>query len=205
MNYPTWWHDNKENWTEEQWILARKECDEFDKPIKEEHIKKCFQLNEARNIVYKLFGHNSKEGRYLSKLSLRHPVMLQLTFEAQYAVWKKNIELKAQKSREDAVTQKQNEYEQKCVEYLLREGKVLGIDFNLNEAVEVAEEMHFDKLVKGYKDNDDFIDFSGDDNCESCEGWNPNDGHRCDCGNRRVSFCNYDFSIFSTYLSAEAY
>jgi hypothetical protein len=70
-----------------------------------------------------------------------------------------------------------------AVKWLLERGLVLGADFDVGNALDIAN----DKAAEEWKAAVEvrWHSFGGDDNCENCSGW---DGvsHRCDCGNRRV-------------------
>lgn len=54
--------------------------------------------------------------------------------------------------------------------------------------------------VKQIAENGGFTSFDGDEYCEDCAGW---DGvsHRCDCGNRRVSWADW----YGMDINAEAH
>lgn len=111
----------------------------------------------------------------------------------------------AQRAR-DAVAAKEAEGKvDRAIAYLLARSKVIGKDFTAKDAVgaatEIARGEEQTRLIASVGNG--FMYFSGDDSCERCPGWNPSN-HRCDCGNRRVSWSHEgDFENLSVY--AEAY
>ena len=49
-----------------------------------------------------------------------------------------------------------------------------------------------------------FIEFSGNDNCENCRGYEVG-SHRCECGNRRLSITVDGDFVNGFYAYPEAY
>ena len=91
-----------------------------------------------------------------------------------------------------------------AVVWLLARGKELGKDFDVDNALVVANEIAYTEECQR-RSTGDLNSFYGEDNCESCGGW---DGvsHRCQCGNRRVSWTQGDDHTFeSPSIYAEAY
>lgn len=91
----------------------------------------------------------------------------------------------------------------RAVAWLMARGKVLGTDFTVGTALGVANDIAAEEYKA--KQNGDPIPFDGDDNCENCAGWSPG-SHRCECGNRRVSWSTHDGHTFeSPCVYPEAY
>jgi len=95
---------------------------------------------------------------------------------------------------------------------LIKKGKTIGIDFTISNAIATANELAYNEAVKAkiqqFTDDPEYISFDGDDTCENCQGWDGWDGisHRCECGNRRVSWNSmYGSNFENMTLYAEAY
>ena len=145
--------------------------------------------------------------RILHRISTK-PDTLRTTFRYQ------DEQKEAQeKQKQDALKKQQQQLdESKLIEeaiiYLQKNGFTLGKDFNLKDAIAKADRFAFNLAVKQKLEGGEsyWFNFIGNINCdESCHRW---DGvsHRCDCGNRRVSWeRDYDFSFKNPSLVAEAY
>jgi len=74
-----------------------------------------------------------------------------------------------------------------------------------SDAVGIANDIALDVAIEDRKKEiaGGHIEFGGDDNCENCSGWD-GDSHRCECGNRRVSW-EHDGDFESMNVWAEAY
>jgi len=121
-----------------------------------------------------------------------------------------------QKEKEDREKQaeliKQREAEKntlanEAIAYCLSHGRQFGDGLSIETAISIANDIAFNIEVKKRESEigDDYIDFDGQ-NCEDeCNGWNPKD-HRCECGNRRVSWSDdYTSSFKDMSIHAEAY
>lgn len=103
--------------------------------------------------------------------------------------------------RENAISIMKGE----AIQYLIERGKKINIDFTVDNAVEVANQLAFDYEVKRLESSDEPISFNGQDCCEDCSGWIPG-SHRCECGNRRVSWVEgWSHSFKEPQIYAEAY
>ncbi len=91
----------------------------------------------------------------------------------------------------------------RAIQYCLNHGKTMADISNPDAALYIASQIHRDSLIAEATDGEGFQDFSGDDNCEGCAGW---DGasHRCECGNRRVSW-EYEGNFENGYIRGVAY
>jgi hypothetical protein len=129
------------------------------------------------------------------------------TYEMRERMEKEKIEKERQ-----AELLKQRELEKSslvndAIAYCLANGRTFGErGFTIDTAIQIANDIAFDKEVarKEEEIGDGHTGFSGM-NCEDeCAGWNPKH-HRCECGNRRVSWTN-DYSNFKDMeIYAEAY
>ena len=94
-----------------------------------------------------------------------------------------------------------------AIAYCLSNGRIFGDGLSVETAISIANDIAFNLEVKRkeFEIGDDYIDFSGQ-NCEDpCNGWNPKD-RRCECGNRRVSWTDgYSSSFKDISIYAEAY
>ena len=93
-----------------------------------------------------------------------------------------------------------------AVQYLLNNGERLISDFRIENAIEAANQLAFElEVARREGENAGPIEFSGDGSCEDCSGWIPGE-HRCECGNRRVSWSEgWGHSFQSPSIYAEAY
>jgi hypothetical protein len=122
-----------------------------------------------------------------------------------------------QKDKEDNEKQtellKQRELEKsnlanEAIAYCLENGRTFGDGLSIETAISIANDIAFNIAIKNIESQigeNEYIDFSGQ-NCEDpCNGWNPKD-HRCECGNRRVSWTDgYSSSFKDMTIYAEAY
>jgi hypothetical protein len=114
-----------------------------------------------------------------------------------------------EKTAHDAMVSKNiMEYRDKAVCWLIAKGKSYGKDFTADTAVSVADEIAYKEEVSRRADPvlvDNWHDFYGN-NCDGpCKGWN-GVGHRCQCGNRRVSWTqDYGHTFEHPAVVAEAY
>lgn len=92
-----------------------------------------------------------------------------------------------------------------AIAYLGSKGKKVGIDFTAETARQEADSLAYELELERLKEDGGPFDFSGDDSCESCDGWD-GESHRCSCGNRRVSWAQgYGHSFKNPYVVAEAH
>lgn len=113
---------------------------------------------------------------------------------------------KAEQERAIKVREEQAEALQgRAILWLQAKGKKLGEDFQVSNAIEVANGIAFEEEVAKRQAEGGLHSFSGEDSCENCGGW---DGvsRRCECGNRRVSWeSGWGHSFENPYIHAEAY
>jgi len=129
------------------------------------------------------------------------------TYETRERYAKEKIEKEKQaellKQREAEKSALANE----AIAYCLSNGRTFGDGLSIETAISIANDIAFNKEVAKRESEigEEYIDFSGQ-NCEGeCDGWNPKE-HRCQCGNRRVSWTEgYSSSFKDMTIYAEAY
>lgn len=202
--YPYYKDDELVGFSDEKWSKLKEDFDLIEEQNKDIRKPYSEKLVEIRKLTKELFGEKSNEYKYVQNKMSTGTLPINRWFDhdrKRRQLLDKMMKDKKEKETEEKILK----YQQECVRYLLDQGYLLGEDFNLDNAITTAEEKVYDNEVQKYKDADKFINFNGDDNCEDCRGWNPND-HRCDCGNRRVSFTSgYEFTIHDPHIYAEAY
>jgi hypothetical protein len=121
-----------------------------------------------------------------------------------------------QKEKEDREKQaellKQRESEKsnlanEAIAYCLSNGRTFGDGLTIETSISIANNIAFNKEVKRREEEigDWLIEFDGQNCEEPCNGWNPQH-HRCECGNRRVSWSeSYDSNFKDMSIHAEAY
>jgi hypothetical protein len=116
-----------------------------------------------------------------------------------------------EQAKEDSRREQEAKLDQlatEAVAWLQGKGKKLGEDFTISQALEYANEIAFDEWAGEQAKSGNPIDFSGSDYCENCSGWIPG-SHRCECGNRRVSWStewsSHSFKTPGEGVYAEAY
>jgi len=124
---------------------------------------------------------------------------------------KERMEAEKIKKQEQAEFAKKIESERfqllnEAIKFCLGKGLEFGKDFNIENAIQVADDIAFQNEVekRNKEIGGDYIGFSGQ-NCEDeCAGWNPSD-RRCECGNRRVAWINEYSDFRNMEIYAEAY
>lgn len=184
------------------WEKENKECEDHNKDL-------TTQVKEARekmisNAVF-IWGEKSNVVRYLSKTRISLP---SLTFFDSI----KDKVLKAREDEKQRVLninsqQKLIELQGKAVQYLISKGKIINIDFTLDNVLSIANTLAYEEEVykkqKELAETQTHIDFNGSDNCEDCKGWDGS-SHRCQCGNRRVGW-NSDYTNTDFFLNPHIY
>jgi hypothetical protein len=204
----------KETLTKEENLQAAKEYAEKAKEI-------LIQLNEIVKEGNKLvpgrtFGLSKAK---LEKMKTPNEVMERLltasrsewNVKSTYEHRERMVKEKEEKEKAEAFKKemevKQSELLNQAISYCLENGRTFGDALSVENAIQVANDIAFQKEVarKEAEIGDGYIGFDGQ-NCEDeCAGWNPNH-HRCQCGNRRVSWTegwSSDFRNMEIY--AEAY
>jgi hypothetical protein len=92
--------------------------------------------------------------------------------------------------------------QQNAIIFLFENGKVLGQDYTIENAINSANQLKFEQLIKEKLESSSDFPFYGE-NCDEDCGW---DGisRRCFCGSRRVSW-EYEGNFNNMQVYAEAY
>lgn len=184
--------------------LKQNEIDEKNKEIQK---KVNEDIATIKSLTKKYFGEHSKEYKYVSKFS-KHNSYYSNDFNRVIVERRENAKKELEKqNREKEAKIAQDKYLTDAISYLISKGKKIGDDFTTENAVDVANEVAYEEEVEKNKELGrcgHLFEFSGSDYCENCGGWDGN-SHRCECGNRRVCWTNYDFDFRKPYIYAEAY
>ena len=184
-------------------------------------LEQCIEANEAMFVRHKewydemvghavlLYGDNTLPVKYLKRREMVPQKFrfgnydydprkeFEQCFVASIQWCREAIEKHDGQAERDAqqATAKQ-EWLQKAIAYLVAHGKAIGTDFTLDNAVAMANSLAYDLAVAERQATmQGFVDFDGDDGCETCKGWDGKD-NRCDCGNRRVYWACSDWHTF---------
>ena len=123
---------------------------------------------------------------------------------------KKYLEEQQKKEHEKVVEKAHQALQDRAVQWLLGKGYTYGKEFNALNAISVANDLAYEEEVNKRREDikaseSAFIEFCGSDYCEDCSGWD-GESHRCECGNRRVSWTTADWHTFDhPSIFAEAY
>lgn len=175
-------------WTPQEWIDKYKEAEDLIK--KDEVIRKgkYVKLLQLRKDAEEIWGKFSKPVKYLNNCKIDHSYTdYKCTLDRLKDILNKEQKEIADKKATELGEKLRAEYRQKALIFLSEKGLKLGTDFDLEETEERVDEIYFDELIEAYAKDGGWNDFSGDDYCENCAGWDGKD-HRCDCGNRRVDW-----------------
>lgn len=114
-------------------------------------------------------------------------------------------EAEAKRTSQADQERKEVERRDRAILFLAARGKALGADFTSANAVAVANDIaRVEEIARRMAEGGPF-EFSGDDNCEDCSGWD-GESRRCACGNRRVSWVETDWHTFEDpSVRGEAY
>ena len=204
--YPSWHslsQQEKLNLTDIQLEQLKKETEEIDKENKEIRKEASAQLQSAKSIIENIFSKNGNAAKYFNKLWI--PPEPSSDFK-RYVLDVREEFIKKKKAEEDKINQEKahTELVERAILFLQKRNLNLGTDFKLEEAIFRANDIAYNEAITKAKEGGQLINFSGDDNCENCNGWD-GESRRCSCGNRRVSWTQgYGFSFENPYVYAEA-
>lgn len=204
----------KENLSKEENLKLAKEYEDKAKSYLEKFNEILKEAN--RDFPGRTFGLTKSK---LEKLKTPNEVYNRLE-SASRSLWntKSNYETRERYAKEKMEKEKQAELlkqreseknilANEAIAYCLSNGRTFGDGLSIETAISIANDIAFNKEVKRREEEigDNLIDFSGQ-NCEDeCNGWNPQH-HRCECGNRRVSWSeSYDANFKDMSIYAEAY
>ena len=175
--------------TDEQLSEWEKEVSECNKYNTDEWDKYLAQYTQARDALLVFFGEHSNEYKYISA---KRPYSGGKPYLSLIELKRSVVDARGKKREADRVAY-QEAKKGRAVEWLIKRGKTYAVDFTLDNAISIADDIAADevitKKIAEMTENPQFISFNGD-NCDeerNCSGW---DGHsyRCDCGNRRVNW-----------------
>lgn len=178
----------------EELAIEFEKCSKHDKLMLEESQEK---FKEAFAIILFIWGIDSLEYKYFKRARIPR-VSIYYHDIHYYRNLRKEAKEERKKEREmEKTTKMGKEKNERAVIYLIGKGKVLGTDFSLDDAYEVANSLAFDIEIK--KQEGSTIPF---DECDECNEWTVSD-KRCSCGNRRVYWeCDGDFEDMNVYPGA---
>jgi hypothetical protein len=132
---------------------------------------------------------------------------IKATYESRERMEKEKQQKAEAEARKKEMEAKQSELLNQAIAYCLENGRTFGDALTVENAIQVANDIAFQKEVsrREAEIGDGYIGFDGQNCDDECAGWNPVD-RRCECGNRRVSWTegwSSDFRNMDIY--AEAY
>ena len=130
------------------------------------------------------------------------------TYEMRERIAKEKADKESQVEKIKQIEAEKNNLANEAIAYCISNGRIFGQDgFTIDTAISIANDIAYikEKAKREAEIGDGYISFDGQ-NCEDeCDGWNPKD-HRCECGNRRVSWTDGYYSDFRDMsIYAEAY
>lgn len=140
-----------------------------------------FQLNNANLIKYLNKEANTERPDYTwwHYNPCNQNIKELVKAAKQRIAWRENV-----KKQEEASKNIINE----AIKYCFDNNKKIGEDFTVDNCIDIANEIAYEKAKQELMQNNEYIDFNGQ-NCDGpCKGWDMIE-RRCECGNRRVSFC----------------
>ncbi len=186
-----WLNDNEKllSITDDEWKSIKDEAIRVDEENKKVTQVRQNMMSVAKKLMREIFPINDKVIKYIDKQRIpwrNHSYYMDSynTSQNKVAALKEQQvdkeRLAESKKKADAVTEE-------AIVWLTAKGKKLGVDFNIVNAIETADQIAFDEEINKLIKSGDIFAFSGKDDCEDCAGWNGID-RRCNCGNRRVEW-----------------
>jgi len=191
----------------EEWRRDTEECYQHNQA---EVARRGGQRKAALNLLTTIYGKDSRQVKYFEKEKPSSPPVYD-SFE--FTRWVVRPREEARKKLIDAAKEQTRQTEtkrlnQEAANWLLERGRKLGADFAYEDALETANDIAFYEEVARREEAGkagEWYEFEGH-NCDgNCDGW---DGysHRCQCGNRRVSWqMGYEHSFKNPIVYAEAH
>ena len=204
---PSWWNSVRNsdlsNTSDEQMEIWRADFKIFEEKYREYAAERSKLHSEIVDLARDLWGLGSKQVMYIQR---EKPVShLVWGFDIIERKRRDDIKAKADAEKQKELDISKDKLVAEAILWLQGKGKTLGEDFTPANAVCIADDISFDEEVNRLTASGGYIDFSGDDNCEDCEGWDMS-SHRCYCGNRRVSWVTgWGHSFKSPSIYAEAH
>jgi len=185
-----------------EWEKENNECVEYNKNIR-------LKLEEVRTRIISdvkfLWGNNSNVLKYILKQRIPYYSSTSLDYLKPRILKAREDEI--ERLQEIETNKRHSELVGKAIKFLTDRNKIINIDFDINTAIQIANDIAYEEAIwlkkKELIESGTFIDFNGQDTCENCRGWD-GQSHRCDCGNRRVSWTS-DGDFLNPYIYGEAY
>jgi len=185
---------------------AKEILERFDAILKEANTfapGRTFGLSKSK--LEKLKSPNEVWDRLYS--ATRSEYNTKSTYETRERMAKEKQQKEEEQKRKAEMERAQKDVLNQAIAYCLENGRTFADGLTVDNAISIANDIAFNKEVAKREEEigDNYIGFSGQ-NCEDeCDGWNPKD-HRCQCGNRRVSWSDGYYSDFRDMsIYAEAY
>jgi len=176
-------------------------------PVQERNAARYQARNRAKREVEAAIAQSWPRGSDAFKAMMRALTKASVEYPPDFADGLMRMEQDAKRKQEEAAkkTAWDADRTRKLVAagaFLSARGKVLGVDYQAERAIEAANEVALEDAIAANKKAGGFVSFCGDDNCEGCSGWDMKEP-RCACGNRRVSWDHYgDFEDLIVYAAA---
>jgi hypothetical protein len=171
---------------------------------KKTYNEKCLIARDIEKSISNLHGENSKIYKYVQRNGIiERPPDLESTLRRLHERKEKIEQTKKKQELEEKKKANDAKLLIDAVIYLQSHGKTFGVDFTESDAINTANHIAWDLEIAKIIDNGEFISFSGDDECEGCEGWDGK-SYRCQCGNRRVDW-EYDGDFRNPFVYGQAY
>lgn len=207
---PDWWFSSPKDvncdWIAEQEKVVE-QCNELN-TIQEKVFGK--EIDDIKHKIGELYGTSSNMYKHFARKCRSEfewkPNLDGALNRHKEAYKKKNSEREI-KAKKEEKEKKYNKLVEEAIAFCIEHGKMIGVDFTLDDAVGCANTIAFEKIVeerlKEHAEHGVFFDFNGQ-NCDGpCEGWDGS-SRRCQCGNRRVSW-DHEGNFQDMYVYGEAY
>jgi len=193
----------EKNTAEANWQEIEAECKIIDSENSALHKEKSQELQNHIKAIESICNLTKAQSKYLN--GFYAPIVYTREVDTLQRI-KSNYEGIIKEKEKQEMLAKQQEYQanlqQKAIIFLLENGKVLGQDFTLENAINSANKLKFKQLIKEKLESSSEFSFDGETCDEDC-GWDGM-GHRCFCGCRRVDW-EYNGNFDNMYIYAQAY
>jgi hypothetical protein len=193
----------EKNFAEANWEEIEAECKLIDSENLALHKEKSQELQNHIKAIESICNLTKAQSKYLN--GFYTPVIYTREVDTLQRI-KSNYEGIIKEKEKQEMLAKQQAYQanlqQNAIIFLLENGKVLGQDFTVENAINSANQFKFEQLIKEKLESSSEFYFNGE-NCDEDCGW---DGvsRRCFCGNRRVAW-EYNGNFDNMDIYAEAY
>ena len=190
--------------TQSELDTIKEDCVKLDKENRESYESDKTKSDALVKELIELHKSNSLLVKYLKKSAnvYQNPYRNINSYENLIGKIKKLKEEQEKSERDIQLEKRQTELTQKAIMFLYVRGFTLGKDYNIEEAVEKANDIRFEELKKEAIENGGVEEFNGQ-NCDDCSGWD-GESHRCNCGNRRMAW-DFGGNFDNMYVYGEAY